>query len=142
MCTGMIEYVNNLCVTRNMLAIVWYMILRWLWLWFVLEKGYDIHMKDLTLFTKCGKKIYLTTKVHISRNKTFLLNIQNNMEKCLKPCYNDVSWLYHLRFGHLNFVGLSLMSKHEMSTTINHLDQLCEGHLLKKNKSRRFFKAV
>ena len=44
----------------------------------------------------------------------FLLNIQNDIAKCLKVCYKDSSWLSHLRFGHLNFGGLQLLSKRKM----------------------------
>ncbi|KAE8693794.1 Brefeldin A-inhibited guanine nucleotide-exchange protein 4 [Hibiscus syriacus] len=54
-------------------------------------------------------------------------------ESYLKARYKDASWLLHLRFGHLNFGGLELLSKNEMVKGlpyINHLDQLCEGCLV------------
>jgi len=64
----------------------------------------------------------------------FFLNIQNDVAKCLKACYNDASWLWHLRFGHLNFGSLSLIKQNMVRGLpfINHLDQLCEGCLLGK----------
>jgi len=58
----------------------------------LLEKGYDIHMKDSILSTKDGRN-NLITKVPMSRNRMFLLNIQNNVKKCLKAYYIDASWL-------------------------------------------------
>lgn len=61
----------------------------------LLEKGYDIHMKDSTLSIRDVRN-NLITKVPMSRNKMFLLNIQNDIAKCLKTCYNDASRLWHL----------------------------------------------
>ena len=71
----------------------------------------------------------------------FVLNIQNEVVKCLKACYKDTSLLWHLRFGHLNFGGLDLLSKKEMVRglpSINHPNQLCEGCLLGKQFRKSF----
>ncbi|KAK6144512.1 hypothetical protein DH2020_021332 [Rehmannia glutinosa] len=56
----------------------------------LLEKCYDIHMKDRSLSIRDDRN-NLITKVPMSRNRMFLLNIQ-----CLKACYKDISWLWHL----------------------------------------------
>ena len=61
----------------------------------LLEKGYDIHRKDFGLSIKDGRN-NLITKVPTSRNRMFLLNIQNDVAKCLTTCYIDASWLWHL----------------------------------------------
>ena len=106
----------------------------------LLEKGYDIHMKNCSLFIRDGKGD-LIAKVQMSKNRMFHLNIQNDVAKCLKACYKDASWLWHLRFGHLNFGGLELLSKKEMVKglpCINHPDQLCEGCLLGKQFRKSF----
>ncbi|KAM2045153.1 hypothetical protein ACFX1T_009386 [Malus domestica] len=69
------------------------------------------------------------------------MNIQNDVAKCLKICYKDISWLWHLRFGHLNFGGLELLSKKEMVRglpCISHPDQVCEGCLLGKQFRKSF----
>ena len=71
----------------------------------------------------------------------FLLNIQSDIAKCLKACYNDNSLLWHLRFGHLNFGGLKLLFKKEMVKglpSINHPDQLREGCLIGKHFRKNF----
>ena len=57
------------------------------------SKGYDIHMKDYSLFIRDIKGI---TNVKISKNIMFSLNIQNDIEKHVKTCYKDTSWLWHL----------------------------------------------
>ncbi|KAE8658327.1 Meiotic recombination protein DMC1-like protein [Hibiscus syriacus] len=57
----------------------------------------------------------------------------------------DASWLWHLRFGHLNFGGLELLSKKEMVKGlphINHPDQLCEGCLVGKHSGKAFQRKV
>ncbi|KAM2249678.1 hypothetical protein ACFXTI_004281 [Malus domestica] len=71
----------------------------------------------------------------------FPMNIQNDVAKCLKTCYKDISWLWHLRFGHLNSGGLELLSKKEMVRglpCISHPDQVCEGCLLGKQFRKSF----
>ncbi|KAL5776703.1 hypothetical protein ACOSP7_009629 [Xanthoceras sorbifolium] len=71
------------------------------------------------------KKFYLTIKdaydnliasVKMSRNRMFTLNIQSDVLKCLNMIVKDEAWLWHLRFGHLNFGGLKLLSSKNMSS--------------------------
>ncbi|KAE8735609.1 hypothetical protein F3Y22_tig00000340pilonHSYRG00771 [Hibiscus syriacus] len=106
----------------------------------LVEKGYDIHMNNYNLSIKDDKNNFIA-KVPMSKNIMFLINIQNDVAKCLKACYKDASWLWHLRFGHLNFGGLELLSKKEMVKglpRINHPDQLCEGCLAGKQFRKSF----
>ena len=51
----------------------------------LLEKDYDIHMKDnnLSIRDNMGN---LITKVPMLKNKMFPLNIPTNLAKCLKAC--------------------------------------------------------
>ncbi|KAE8697001.1 hypothetical protein F3Y22_tig00110637pilonHSYRG00668 [Hibiscus syriacus] len=80
-------------------------------------------------------------KLPMSKNRMFLINIQNDVAKCLKACYKNASWLWHLRFGHLNFGGLELLSKKKMVKglpRINHPGQLCEGCLVGKQFRKSF----
>ncbi|KAH9719925.1 hypothetical protein KPL70_005931 [Citrus sinensis] len=53
----------------------------------------------------------------------------------------DPFWIWHLRYGHLNFGGLELLFKKNMVkglSYINHPDQLCEGCLLGKQFRKSF----
>ncbi|KAK2982524.1 hypothetical protein RJ640_027178 [Escallonia rubra] len=106
----------------------------------LLEKGYEIVMKNYSLFMKdpFGN---LVANVPMTRNRMFLLNIQNDVAKCLKSCVRDSSWLWHLRLGHLHFGGLNLLSRKEMVKGLPHIshpNQLCEGCIFGKQFRKSF----
>ena len=61
----------------------------------LLEKGYDICLKDNNLSIR-DRVSNLIVKVSMSRNIMFMHNIQNNIAKCLKACYKDTAWFWHL----------------------------------------------
>ncbi|GAU34810.1 hypothetical protein TSUD_394360 [Trifolium subterraneum] len=106
----------------------------------LLEKGYDIQLTNNNLSIRDHSNKFIA-KVPMSRNRMFVLNIQKDVAQCLKMCYKEVSWLWHLRFGHLNFGGLELVSKKEMVRGlpyINHPNQVCEGCLLGKQFKMSF----
>ena len=58
----------------------------------LLEKGYNIHMKNKSL-SMSDKYVSLIFNMYIIRNRMFLLNIQNDTIKCLKSCVNNLSWI-------------------------------------------------
>ncbi|GLU18737.1 hypothetical protein SLE2022_350210 [Rubroshorea leprosula] len=77
----------------------------------------------------------------MSKNRMFAMNIHTNVAKCLTSCYKDSSWLWHLRFGHMNFGGLKAMASKRMVKglpSVNQPDQLCEGCLLGKQSRKSF----
>ena len=79
--------------------------------------------------------------VPMTRNRMFLLNIQHDVIRCLNACFKDSSWLWHLRFGHLNFGGLQLLAKTMMVRGlpyIEHPNQLCTGCLHGKQSRKSF----
>jgi transposase InsO family protein len=106
----------------------------------LLEKDYDIHLKDRSCLIRDHQN-NLIAKMPVTRNRMFLLNIHNDVAKCLKACYRDSSWLWHLRLGHLNFGGLKLLAKTNMVRglpSIEHPNQLCEGCLFGKQSRKSF----
>ncbi|KEH20141.1 Copia-like polyprotein/retrotransposon, putative [Medicago truncatula] len=56
-----------------------------------LRERLDIHLKYLSLSIKYEKNNHII-KVPMSRNKTFLLNVQNDVAKYLKACHKR--WVY------------------------------------------------
>ena len=72
-----------------------------------------------------------------------ILNIQNDVVRCLKSCVNYFSWIWHQRYEHLNFGELKLLRKKHMIrglTPIDHPHQICEGCLLGKHAQYSFRK--
>ncbi|KAK2970863.1 hypothetical protein RJ640_022305 [Escallonia rubra] len=77
----------------------------------------------------------------MSSNRMFLMNIHHDAPKCLKACFDNQSWLWHLRLEHLNFGGLKLLSTKNMVKglpSIDQPDQLCEACLVGKQHRHSF----
>jgi hypothetical protein len=108
----------------------------------LLEKGYEIKMKDCTL-TLLDTKGDMIAKVVMIKNKMFLLNIETDLPKLLNACVKDETWLWHMRLGHVNFDSLKMMTQKEMLKglqSIIHQNQLCEGCLVGKQFCKSFLK--
>jgi len=101
-----------------------------------------IKMKDhiLTLLDAKGDMI---AKIAMIKNIMFLLNIEMNVPKWLNACVKDETWLWHIRFEHVNFDNLKMMAQKEMLKgllSIIHPNQLCKGCLVGKQFHKIFSK--
>jgi GAG-pre-integrase domain len=106
----------------------------------LLERGYTVFMKERTLYLR-DQDNQLLAQVEMTKNRMFKLNLVNVQARCLKACIEDMTWLWHLRFGHLNFGGLRQLSNKKMVKNIPHIDhsdKLCEGCVLGKNPRNSF----
>ncbi|GJT12879.1 retrovirus-related pol polyprotein from transposon TNT 1-94 [Tanacetum coccineum] len=106
------------------------------------EKNYDIHFKDRNATIRIQEE-KLIAKVPMTKNQMFILNIQHDKAKCLKSCLEDHSWLWHMRYGHLNLGDLKLLSSKGMVKgldQIDHPNQVCEGCLFGKLARSLFLK--
>jgi len=73
----------------------------------LIKKGYSVTMKDnvLKLFDKNQR---LVLKTPLVKNRTFQTNMKVVDLNCLSAIVKDEdSWLWHYRFGHLNYRGLN-----------------------------------
>jgi len=79
----------------------------------LLEKGYSMQMEDnqMKIFDS-NKRLIL--KAPLLRNKTFKIGIQIAEFQCLVASISDESWMWHHRFGHLNFRSLSELKSKKM----------------------------
>ncbi|XP_027775062.1 uncharacterized protein LOC114078396 [Solanum pennellii] len=106
----------------------------------LIEKGYNIHMKNIHLWLRDSSN-NLTAKVHVAKNRLFPLNLQRIDAKCLKANVQDDSWCWDMKFGYLNFKGLKSMGDKNMVDgipSIKHPNQLCEASLLGKHARKSF----
>jgi GAG-pre-integrase domain len=81
----------------------------------------------------------------MTKNHMFKLNLVNVQARCLKTRVEDMTWLWHLRFGHLNFGDLRQLSNKKIVKNIPHIDhsdKLCEGCVLGKHPRNYFPKEV
>ncbi|KAL4376201.1 hypothetical protein GQ457_02G024740 [Hibiscus cannabinus] len=106
----------------------------------LLEKGYEIHMKDRCLWLR-NQYANLIAKVSMSKNRMFVLNLKTINAKCLKASVENEAWCWHMRFGHLNFGALKMLGEKKMVNgipSISHPNQLCEACLLGEFTSNEF----
>src|ERR1051325_6961087 len=87
----------------------------------LVEKGVSVVMKDgaLKLF---DTKNNLVLKSPLSKNETFKTMISLTEVQCLKTVVDHKdSWLWNLRFRHLNFQSLNQLITQDMVTGIPRL---------------------
>ncbi|KAI3521063.1 hypothetical protein L1887_10522 [Cichorium endivia] len=106
----------------------------------LLLKGYDIHFENGTCEIKDANGS-LMGKVHMTSNKMFPLKFKEYSLFTFNTSTQQISLLWHHRFGHTNFGCLSYMCMHGLVRglpNINKTDEVCEGCLMGK-QSREFF---
>ena len=79
----------------------------------LVEKGYNIHMRDNSLMLRdtSGRII---AHVPMTQNRMFPLHLNTKSEKCFYGVKESESWKWHHRLGHLHFSGLKLLSSSRM----------------------------
>ncbi|KAL0427607.1 UNVERIFIED_CONTAM: Retrovirus-related Pol polyprotein from transposon TNT 1-94 [Sesamum latifolium] len=108
-----------------------------------LREGYSLLFEDYscTVFTDKTKK-NLLLKVPMSRNHMFPLFISDE-KKALLASLEDENWLWHHRYGYLNFKSLSLLSNQNLVDglpMIRPIDVVCESGVVDPfSKYNRYF---
>lgn len=98
------------------------------------EKGYEIIIKDGVCRIQDPMK-GLITQVSMTANRMFPLSIQRDILPCFAAVVKDAAWLWHFRYGHLNFSGLKLLQQKNMVTglpQIDHPSRVCEECVIGK----------
>eukprot|EP00253_Pinus_taeda_P036044 PITA_36044 len=93
----------------------------------LVHKGYNVFFKNdvCTIMDKAPSKRCIA-EVKMTRNRMFPLRIRADLknkevivavtQEAFQSVPKDENWLWHLRFGHLNFGGLNLLSRKGMRT--------------------------
>ncbi|GKV49381.1 hypothetical protein SLEP1_g56135 [Rubroshorea leprosula] len=91
--------------------------------------GYSLVFENMACYVyKDGTKKELLIKVPMAKNKCFPLTL--DCESALNVTLHDENWLWHHRYGHLNFQGLVHLSKQNLVLglpIIGQVDGVCES---------------
>ncbi|GKV39214.1 hypothetical protein SLEP1_g47020 [Rubroshorea leprosula] len=79
------------------------------------EKGYEIIIKNGVCRIQ-DSKLGLIAQVKMTANRMFPLHLNCASQSCFSAKTNDVAWLWHSRYGHLNFGGLKQLQQKNMVT--------------------------
>lgn len=91
--------------------------------------GYSLVFEDFTCYVLKNKtKNNLLAEVPMAKNKIFPYNLTVTNNHALKTTLAYDNWLWHQRYGHLNFRSLSQPSKQNLVVgllVIKHIDDVC-----------------
>jgi transposase InsO family protein len=83
----------------------------------------------------------LLAKVPKSANRLYVLQVEIATPVCLAMRGSENAWLWHARYGHLNFPALRKLTREEMVhglPEVEHVDQVCGGCLTDKHRRASF----
>jgi transposase InsO family protein len=83
----------------------------------------------------------LVAAVRRGASRLYVLNADVDKPVCLAARAEEDAWRWHARYGHLGFQGLQRLSKGEMvrgMPQIDHIDQVCDGCLVGKQRRLPF----
>ncbi|XP_073219615.1 uncharacterized protein [Cicer arietinum] len=77
------------------------------------EKGYSVKMEhgQMKMFDSSRR---LVLKAQLSNNRNLKIEIQISEKQCLATEVGSDNWLWHQRFGHLNFRSLQMLKNKNM----------------------------
>lgn len=83
----------------------------------------------------------LIIKVQRSQNRLYKLLVETSNSACLMSKSSDVSWLWHMRMGHVNYKSLVMMNKDQMVHGLPKIippNVVCDGCLMSKQARKPF----
>lgn len=107
----------------------------------LLEKGFSMNLKDnfIDVFDAKGRKVL---KAPLCKNRTFQVNLNATEVECFSSTSAiGENWLWHQRYGHLNFKSLTQLAAKQMVIGLPLLQspkQLCERCLTSKQPRNSF----
>jgi hypothetical protein len=109
----------------------------------LLEKGFIMHLENKVMEVFDSHKNTIL-RAPISQNRTFQVQISAN--QCLASIkISDEAWLWHMRYGHLNFKNLSYLHNNELVKGLPAIKvpkDICQHCLLGKQARKSFAKEV
>ncbi|KAH9723491.1 hypothetical protein KPL70_007130 [Citrus sinensis] len=96
----------------------------------LIQKGFSIYFDDEKCKIIDKTNNHTVAVVEMSKNKVFPLVMPLDENVALKTENLDLSNLWHLRYGHLNYKGLNLLKQKNMVTglpDVGRYEKVCEG---------------
>ncbi|WVZ16028.1 hypothetical protein V8G54_013594 [Vigna mungo] len=135
---GRPAYMNNVLYVPNMKSNL-------LSLGQLLEKDYTrkMHQRHIEVF---DEKQQLVLNAPLAKNRTFKVKLDVVVVQCLTAVdTKEEAWLWHYRFGHLNFRSLSLLKSNNLVKAVPVIqipDRVCEGCVVGKQTKTEFKKTI
>ncbi|CAJ2637099.1 unnamed protein product [Trifolium pratense] len=111
----------------------------------LIEKGFSVIIKD-EYFELFDSANVLVLRTPLAKNRTFKTMINTTAVECMKVVTDEMqSWIWHQRFGHLNFRYLTQLVSKGMVTGLPRIetpDKLCDGCLIGKQSRNTFNKSL
>eukprot|EP00268_Persea_americana_P046834 TRINITY_DN4845_c0_g1_i1.p1 TRINITY_DN4845_c0_g1~~TRINITY_DN4845_c0_g1_i1.p1 ORF type:complete len:315 (+),score=41.54 TRINITY_DN4845_c0_g1_i1:771-1715(+) len=107
----------------------------------LIQRGYSVMFHNDVCEIRNLKSEYAKLKVKMTETRMFPLEFSSLEESALVVKGENESFLWHLRYGHLHFIGLKLLSKKQMVVglpSINHTGVICEGYVYGKQQRASF----
>ncbi|XP_026378735.1 uncharacterized protein LOC113273192 [Papaver somniferum] len=105
----------------------------------LLEKGYSTNIfNDVCSIHDRFRR--LITRVQMTKNRLFPLNIRYQKERCYSSCVHNDSWLWRKGMRHMSFNSLQTLAKKEMVSGLPFIElpkSRCENCILGKQQSTK-----
>ncbi|CAL1392261.1 unnamed protein product [Linum trigynum] len=104
------------------------------------ENGCKIVIEDGVMCV-LDRQRKMLAKVKRARNRLYILSITEAQPVCLMTKHNDESWLWHSRFGHVNFLSLRRLVQGNMVNgmpLIDHVEKICDVCMVGKQRRNSF----
>jgi hypothetical protein len=106
-----------------------------------LEENGCKYAADAGVMTVWDREHKVLARVKRTRNRLYLLRIDQATPECLFARTAEAPWLWHARYGHINFHALRALAGKEMVRGLPHIDQInqvCDGYMISKHRRTPF----
>ncbi|KAG6528769.1 hypothetical protein ZIOFF_010954 [Zingiber officinale] len=104
------------------------------------EKGYKIAIKEGVCRIR-DAKLGLIAQVNMTASRMFPLYLHTTPHSCFSTKFDDEAWLWHFRYGHLNFSELKTLTQKNMVIGLPQItspSQVCEECAVSKQHRNQF----
>lgn len=104
------------------------------------ENGCKYSAED-GVMTVLDRQRNVLARVRRTKNRMYILNIQQTEPICLMAHAKESSWLWHMRYNHVNFRSLRSLAAEGMvegMSILEQVGQVCEGCMIAKQRRLPF----